>query len=234
MKKIISLCLLIACCCLDVMASQETKEYKTYVKDNHHVYYCSYQGMNVVVDPTPGGLFEPHITIINDSGHDFVFEPDKIRAYAYAVPNNTYKETRYRVERFLEQGGDASLLEQDSLSIYTPEKYKKKTSSTYWWSSLLTETIVAGIEAVGSQDADTRNLYDVNRERRIDEANYDHQKELKRIEEGYWRTNTIFDHSEHNGFIAIKPVKSSYLILDIPVDGETYRFVISDKTTGKY
>ena len=95
MKKIISLCLLMAYGCLSVMATQDAKEYKTYVKDNHRVYYCTNQGISIVVDPSPRGLFEPHITIINDSGHDFVFEPKEIRAYAYAAPGNTYKETRY-------------------------------------------------------------------------------------------------------------------------------------------
>lgn len=228
MKKIISLCLLMAYGCISVMAGQDAKEYKTYVKDNHRVYYCTSQGISIVVDPSPRGLFEPHITIINDSGHDFVFEPKEIRAYAYAAPGNTYKETRYRVERFLEKGGDASLLEQDPLDIYTPEKYMRKTNSAFWWGNILTETIVAGVEAIGPQDADTRYLNEISREKRIDEASYDNKQELKRIEEGYWRANTIFDHSEHNGFIAVKPVKSSYLILDIPVDGETYRFVIND------
>ena len=80
MKKIISLCLLMAYGCLSVMATQDAKEYKTYVKDNHRVYYCTSQGISIVVDPSPRGLFEPHITIINDSGHDFVFEPKEIRA----------------------------------------------------------------------------------------------------------------------------------------------------------
>ena len=105
----------------------------------------------------------------------------------------------------------------------------RKATSAYWWGNILTETIVAGVEAIGPQDADTRYFNEINREKRIDETSYNNKQELKRIEEGYWRANTIFDHSEHNGFIAVKPVKTSYLILDIPVDGETYRFVINNR-----
>lgn len=56
-----------------------------------------------------------------------------------------------------------------------------------------------------------------------------HQQEIKRIREQYWRANTIFDGEEHEGFIAIKPVKSQYLILDIPVNGENFHFIINNK-----
>jgi hypothetical protein len=103
MKKLIS-SLLMAFVCIGAMAEQDTKEYKTYVKNDHHVFYCSHNGILVVVDPTIGGLFEPHITIINDSGHEFLFEPKKIKVSAYAIPGNTHKGTRYRTERFLSRG----------------------------------------------------------------------------------------------------------------------------------
>jgi len=229
MKKLLSLCLLMSFCVLNVMAEKDQKEYKTFVKNDYHVFYCSYQGICVIVDPTAGGLFEPQITIINNSGREFVFEPKKIKAFAYAAPHNTYKETRYRVDQYLEHGGDTSKLLQDSLAIYSPEKYMKKTNNTHWWGNLLGETIVAGIEALGPQDADARFLNQIRREDRIEEADHERQQELKRISEGYWRANTIFNRSEHNGFIAIKPVNSSYLILDIPIENEIFHFVIDNK-----
>ena len=79
------------------------------------------------------------------------------------------------------------------------------------------------------QDAQTRYFNQARREDRMAEANDERQQEFKRISEGYWRANTIFDLSEHEGFIAIKPVKSSYLILDIPIENETFHFVIDNK-----
>lgn len=229
MKKLFLICLLMTLCVLNTTAEQDAKEYKSFVKNDYRVFYCSHQGICVIVDPTAGGLFEPHITIINNSGREFVFEPKQIKAFAYAAPNNNNKGTRYRVERYIERGGDVSKLEQDQLDIFSPEKYMRKSDNAQWWGNLFAESIVAGVEAIGPQDAQTRYFNQARREDRMAEANDERQQEFKRISEGYWRANTIFDHSEHKGFIAIKPVKSSYLILDIPIENETFHFVIDNK-----
>jgi len=137
------------------------------------------------------------------------------------------KSARYRVERFLVKG-DTLKFEKDQLVLYTPEKYMKKASRTIWWANMLTETIVGGIENLGPQDNNTQYWNEVNRERRIGNTSDLREQELARISEGYWRANTIFDQSEHEGFIAIKPIKTKYLILDIPVDGENFHFVIDN------
>lgn len=214
--------------CIGAMAEQDTKEYKTYVKNDHHVFYCSHNGILVVVDPTIGGLFEPHITIINDSGHEFLFEPKKIKVSAYAIPGNTYKGTRYRTERFLSKG-DTLCFEKDELQVYTPEKYTKKRVNSIWWSDFLGEVLVAGVETLASTgDKRTEYWNDVRRDRRNQEAEAERVAERTRISEGYWKANTIFDCSEHEGFIAIKPIKSQYIILDIPVDGENFHFLIDN------
>ena len=94
---------------------------------------------------------------------------------------------------------------------------------------VLTETIVAGIEQLGPQDDVTRMENALDRRDRTNEFEKAHDEALKRIDEGYWKANTIFDGSEHQGFIAIKPVKTTYLILDIPVDGEMFHFVVDSK-----
>ena len=39
--------------------------------------------------------------------------------------------------------------------------------------------------------------------------------ERTRISEGYWKANTIFNHTEREGFIAIKPIKSDVQKYDI-------------------
>ena len=226
MKKLIS-SLLLAFVCATAMAEADTKEYKTYVKNDHYVFYCSHNGVHVIVDPTVGGIFEPHITIINESGHDFVFEPKKIKVQAFAIPGNTYKDTRYRVERFLERG-DTLGFEKDELTMYTPEKYSSKRNTSMWWGSFLGEVLIAGVESLTTRDQYDRYWNDVDRRKRIDEDETERKQELKRISEGYWRANTIFDHSEHEGFIGIKKVKTKHIILDIPVDGENYHFVIDN------
>jgi hypothetical protein len=208
-------------------AQTDQKEYKTFVKNDHHVYYCTHNGVTVVVDPTVDGLFEPHITIINESGHEFLFEPKKITAQAYGLPGNTYKSTRYRVERLLEKG-DTLGFEKDVLTIYTPEKYQKKASRTLWWAGLITETVIASAEAIGPQDNGTKVVNELQREERMGDYRQANS-EIKRYCENYWRANTIFNGEEHEGFIAIKRIKSSHIILDIPVNGENFHFLIDNQ-----
>jgi hypothetical protein len=219
-------------------AQTDQKEYKTFVKNDHHVFYCTHEGVTVVVDPTQGGIFEPHITIINDSGQEFLFEPKKIVATAYGIPGNTYKKTRYRVERFLEKG-DTLGFEKDVLKIYTPEKYIKEENKASWWASFIGNAVrtavVVGVDALADKDR-TPEERAVNRlierqesERFHQKMEDEHQQEVKRIEEHYWRANTIFNGEEHEGFIAIKPINSQYIMLDIPVNGENFHFIIDNK-----
>ena len=227
MNKLIFTALLMGFVCLGAMAEVDTKEYRTYVKNDHHVFYSFHNGIHVIVDPTVGGIFEPHITIINESGHNFLFEPKKIKVHAFAIPGITMKDARYRVERFLERG-DTLGFEKDELKLYTPEKYSSKRSSSMWWGSFLGEVLIAGVESLTTQDNHDRYWNDARREKRIDEDEAERRQELKRISEGYWRANTIFDGSEHEGFIGIKKVKTKYIILDIPVDGENFHFLIDN------
>lgn len=225
MKKLIST-VLMAFVCLGAMAEVDTKEYRVYVKNDHHVFYCEHNGVTVVVDPTADGLFYPHITIINESGHDFVFEPKKIKVHAFAIPGNTMKSTRYRVERFLAKG-DTLGFEKDELMVYTPEKFNKKLKRTLWWANFLSTAVVAVVNSVGEQTEESRYRQMVNAEKQ-NEAYNETRAEIDRVCEDYWRANTIFDCSEHEGFIAIKKVKTKYLILDIPVDGENFHFLIDN------
>ena len=237
MKKLISTLLMAFVCC-GAMAEQDTKEYKIYVKNDHHVFYCTHNGVTVLVDPTVGGIFEPHITIINDSGSEFVFEPQKITASAFAIPGISSKSVRYRVERFLSKG-DTLGFDKDRLKIYTPEKYIKAENRANFWATLLVGAIRGAVKvginaAVGDDNrspedrAVDRLLEDKYDDRFYQEMANEHQQEIKRIKENYWRANTIFDGEEHEGFIAIKPVNSLYVILDIPVGGENYHFVIDN------
>ena len=53
--------------------------------------------------------------------------------------------------------------------------------------------------------------------------------ELQRINEGYWRANTIFDMTEHCGFIGLKRRKADHIVLEIPVNGDVYTFLIDDR-----
>ena len=237
MKKLF-FSLMMAFVCGGAMAEEDTKEYKTFVKNDYHVFYCSHNGVTVVVDPTQGGIFEPHISIINESCREFIFEPQKITASAFAIPGVSSKSARYRVERFLAKG-DTLGFDKDQLKIYTPEKYIKVENKANFWATLLVG-VVNGAVKVGAnalrgddnrspeERAADRLIEDKYDDRLYQEMSNEHQQEIKRIKEQYWRANTIFDGEEHEGFIAIKPVKSQYLILDIPVNGENFHFIINN------
>ena len=66
MRKMFTLLLLTTACVLSTTA-QDAKEYKTYVKNDRLVHYCNHEGITVIVDVTESGLFEPHISIINEA-----------------------------------------------------------------------------------------------------------------------------------------------------------------------
>ena len=225
MKKLI-VCLLMALVSAGAMAANDTTEYGVYVKNDHHVFYGMHNGVTVVVDPTPDGIFVPHISIINESGHHFLFEPKKIKVYAFGIPGNTSKDTRYRVERFLERG-DTLGFEKDELAILTPEKFTKKLKNSAWWAYFLSSAVSGAINCIGEDTPEKRYWSRVDSEKRYD-AYQAAREGIEQISEEYWRANTIFNNQEHAGFIAIKRVKTSYLILDIPVDGENFHFLIDN------
>ena len=79
MKKMFTFLLMTVAFVISASA-QDAKEYKTYVKNDRLVHYCNHEGVTVIVDVTESGLFEPQISIINDTGNEFLFEPKKDHA----------------------------------------------------------------------------------------------------------------------------------------------------------
>ncbi len=228
MKKSILLTLLCATLFTGAKA-QDTKEYKTYVKNDYLIHYCNHKGVTVVVDVTEGGLFVPNISIINDSGHEIIFEPKKIKAYCYAVKGHP-KETRNMLTRYFDMGMDMTPLVKDSLMIYPYEKYKSKRNSSMFWANTLVTVLVGTADAALSKDTpDDRFWARKHTEDMIDEGEAQRGIEMQRIDEGYWRANTIFDMSEHSGFIALKKRKADHIVLEIPVDGEVYTFLVDNR-----
>lgn len=228
MKKNVFLTLLFVVSSINAMG-QDTKDYRTYVKNDRLVHYCNYRGITVVVDVTGSGLFEPHISIINDTGHEILFEPKKIRAYCYAIKNQG-KETRNLLTRYFDQNVDKSPLVKDSLKVYTYEKYYRKESNAIFWGNVLASAIVAIADAVAEPNTpESRYVARAHQEEIMVEGEIRRRYELRRINEGYWRANTIFDMSEHSGFIGLKKRKTDHIVLEIPIDGEVYTFLIDNR-----
>lgn len=225
MKKIF-LALLLAVSFVTTATAQDQKVYKTYVKNDRLVHYCNYKGVTVIVDVTESGIFEPQISIINDTGHEFVFEPKKIKAYCYGVEYRG-SSTRNLLAQYFDLNLDKSPLVKDSLRVYTFEKYANKQSNAIFWGNVLAQTLVATVDAVVQPNTpEARYWARAHQEEIAANGEAARTYELQRINEGYWRANTIFDMTEHSGFIGIKRRKADHIVLEIPVDGEVYSFLI--------
>ena len=122
---------------------------------------------------------------------------------------------------------DKSPLVKDSLRVYTFEKYANKQSNAIFWGNVLAQTLVATVDAVVQPNTpEARYWARAHQEEMAANGEAARAYELQRINEGYWRANTIFDMTEHSGFIGIKRRKADHIVLEIPVDGEVYSFLI--------
>lgn len=235
MKAKLLVTLLFAAISVSTMG-QDTKEYKTYVKNDRLVHYCNHNGITIVVDVTYNGLFEPHISIINDTGHEILFEPKKIKAYCYGIKNYPFDGGRNHLTPYFDKGMSLSDLEgkttlvKDSLSIYSFEKYGRKKSNAIFWGNVLASAIVATADAIAEPNTpEGRYWTRAHQEEIVAEGEVKRRFELARINEGYWRANTIFDMTEHNGFIGLKKRKTDHIVLEIPVDGEVFTFFVDNR-----
>lgn len=235
MKAKLLVTLLFAAISASAMA-QDTKEYKTYVKNDRLVHYCNHNGITIVVDVTYNGLFEPHISIINDTGHEILFEPKKIKAYCYGIKNYAFDGGRNHLTPYFDRGMSLSDLEKkttlvkDSLRIYSFEKYGRKKSNAIFWGNVLASAIVATADAIAEPNTpEGRYWTRTHQEEIVAEGEVGRRFELARINEGYWRANTIFDMTEHNGFIGLKKRKTDHIVLEIPVDGEVFTFFVDNR-----
>lgn len=228
--KAIKQTLLAAVCLLLTVGANATddKEYKYFIRNDKHVCYCTSGGVTVIVDPSPAGICQPVITIINESGNEFVFEPRDIKAYTYGIPKQKDIWERRHVKMWFDCGYSTDKLERDSLEVFSYEKYRRITSRTQWWGAFISNVILSAAD--GAVANDNNGLYWMigRSERRSEQSSMQRNQILKQIDDSYWRTNTIFDGEEHHGFIVIKESLSDQLVLQIPVNGELFEFFVQD------
>lgn len=222
--------------CLAILAlsakATDDGRVKTYVDNGKLVYYCTMDDITVVVNPNLRGLFEPVISIINESSEEVIFKPEDIRAYSYVFPYIADSPERYQLKDFFLTGGEVSELKKEPLHIYPYKKYRKRSARNMWWGNLVTGMVNAAVEGAvaGLINTPQADFYTSLNVREFDSENeYSRQVELKRIDQGYWQANTLFPSSENYGFISIKSVKSDHLLLDIPVGDNVFQFFISSQ-----
>lgn len=210
------------------MEATDIKEYKYFIRNDARVCYCTSNGVTVIVDPSGGGIYEPAITIVNESGHEILFEPRKIKAFTYGIPKQRHTWERRHVQLWFESGYDAGLLEREPVEVYTYEQYRKRTSRNLWWSGFI--AAVGTAVADGALTTDEYGRYDslIRQDEQIRENREQRSQALRQIDEYYWRSNTIFDGEQHSGFVATENAMSDQVVLQIPVNGELFEFMIQE------
>ena len=228
-KTIKRLWMAAACLMLTIGANaSDNKDYKYFIRNDKHVCYCTSGGITVIVDPSPAGICQPAITIINESGSDFVFEPRNIKAFTYGIPKQKNIWERRHVKMWFDCGYSPDKLERDSLEVYSYEKYHRLTSRNLWWGAFIGNVISTVADAVAASDKNGYYWMIERSQRRNEQSSMLRNKALKQIDDSYWRANTIFDGEEHYGFIVVKESLSDQLVLQIPVNGELFEFFVQD------
>ena len=208
------------------MRAGDVKEYKYFIRNDVRVHYCTCDGVTVIVDPSDGGICNPAITIINESGHEFLFEPRKIKAFSYAIPKQKDKWERHHVKMWFDCGYEPSLLERDSVTVFTYEQYRRRTSRNIWWGGFISTVGTSAVDAALIKDDYGKYLSAIRQENQMERNSAQRSQALRQIDENYWRSNTIFNGEEHRGYIALKDVLSDQMLLQIPVNGEVFEFFV--------
>ena len=225
MKKLLSLWMLVTAFAFGAYAQQDTKEYKTYVKNDRLVHYCTHQGVTVVVDPVDFGKWDITLTIINKSGHEILFKPQLVKARCYTASGNLANEVKHSLERFLKSKLDTASLPKEELEIYSSGKGITRRSNSYAigeYGSTLTY-ICKRLDEISALQG--KNMY---ASRVLPYQNGENER-LRKFRMHQWCANTLPDFSECQGYVLINGIKADHVLLEIPVDGETYTFLLYDK-----
>lgn len=225
MKRLLSLWVLTATFTFGTYAQEGTKEYKTYVKNDRLVHYCTHNGVTVVVDPVDFGKWDITLTIINKSGHEILFEPKLIKARCYTASGNHPEEIKHNLERFLKIKLDTAALPKEELKIFASGKGRSERYNT-WGIGENASTLTYICKRLDEISAlQGKNMY---ASRVLPYQNGENER-LRKFLMHQWRANTLPDFSESQGYVLIDGIKADHVLLEIPVDGETYTFLLYDK-----
>lgn len=202
-------------------ADPDSAVYGTYIRNDMPIYYCRHRGVTVTLDVTKG-LDTPEISIVNEGEDEFLFDPLQIVVSNYMV-KGAERIVRYKIGRFPFGKQDLAGLARDTLQIYPYNAYTRQVGRSSFWGDML-GGIVTDMAYSGNDNGDRVVRYLEDRRRRDENA-----AEIKRIDEGYWRSNTIFPHTSHKGFVAIKRFRGDNLVIDIPVNGFVCHFEVLPK-----
>ena len=210
----------------DTTNLMQAKQYGSYMKDGRSIQYCIDKGLLVVVDPE-NDYTTPVIILRNKTGKTLNFHPDSIRVYVLGMKGVKSKNTRYLTTgKYIKDGGKEKNVERDSLTIYPYSKYIKKIRNQQTWGNVIGGMILGAADglAYDSKSTTDKILINQHQDSLYKESMKEDEAQMKQIVDGYWKENTIFNNTEHSGFIAFKGVKTDNIIYSISVNGEKYEF----------
>ncbi|MBP8934496.1 MAG: hypothetical protein KBG68_02195 [Prevotella sp.] len=210
----------------DTTNLMQAKQYGSYIKDGRCVQYCVDKGLVIIVDPR-NDYTTPVIVLRNKTGKAFDFNPNGISVYALAMKGVKSKDTRYlTTAKYIRDGGNEKNVERDSLTIYPYSKYIKKIRNQQTWGNVIGGMILGAADGLAYDSKSTTDqiLINQHQDSLYKENAKEDEAQMKQIVDGYWKENTIFNNTEHSGFIAFKGIKTDNIIYSITVNGEKYEF----------
>ena len=216
------LSLLAAVVWMNATAQTDTKNYQTYIKNGQPVYYCTNDGLTVVVDATTYGKWDLTLAIINKTGREVLFEPEKIKARCYTISGTQSPEVKHSWKIITKAKLDTATIKKDELKIFPYHKGRSERNFGYWAGEYGGDLYTIWKQLKSINEALSNNCYATWV---LPYDNGENEK-LRKLNMGQWRTNTLPDYSESEGYILIDGTKADHLLLEIPIDGETYRFLI--------
>lgn len=117
------------------------KEYGRYLKSGQYVHYYADNGIIVQMmlgyNSAYGEYYYPAIDIQNLTGRSLLFSPEKITAYAFAIPEEKSAKKRYKTNNYVLNGGDGNRIIAEELHVFSEKEYDKKIATVQAWTSAL-------------------------------------------------------------------------------------------------
>lgn len=237
----------------DFIAETPVKEYGIYYKDGEPVQYYKHQGIMIAVllstSTDYGRYYQPNILIQNFTGKDINFDPSQIKSISgkkgkiSTLEVLSYEEYMRKVKNrqawnaFAVAFSESMAASNAGYSSSTTSSSAYGTSHSYGsasgyygntygsvYGSSSTYSSAYGTSTTNSYNGAAAYAAQQNANNNI--ANYQNQQfQIKKsLSEGYLRLNTLATQTEYIGYINISYKNAEGLVVDIPINGTTYRF----------
>ena len=237
----------------DFIKSSPVKEYGFNLRDGNLIYYFKHKGLSISMtlfrDNKYGDYYQAWINIQNFTGRNLLLSPDRIRAKTLIREEIkdlhilSYQEYMKKVNRsqawqnFAVAFGNSLAASNAGYSASTSNTSVTGVTNSFGtasgyignsygyasgWSSSYSTAYGRSI----TQSYNGAAAYAAQQNAYAQTNNFiANQFQIKsRLSEGYIKANTLSNQTEFMGYLNIKYLKTDNLIVEIPINGETYIF----------